>query len=85
MVVRHVLIYGFDFLSKVVFKSNLLIMEVVNLMVSYNSVKCVICHNSGLESTSKFSGWLLTGVDIGSSVLVASLVGKTRLFLQEAE
>ena len=24
------------------------------MMLSYNSVMCVICHNSGLESISKF-------------------------------
>ena len=37
-------------LSKIAFKSNLFI----NIMLSYNSFKCVICHNSGLESISKF-------------------------------
>ena len=55
------------------------------MMLSYNSVKCVICHNSGLESISKFFRLVINGVHIDGSVLVASLVGKTRLLLQEAK
>ena len=30
------------------------------MMLSYNSVKCVICHNSGLESISKFFRLVIT-------------------------
>ena len=55
------------------------------MMLSYNSVKCVICHNSGLESIFKFFRLVLNGVYIDGNVLVASLVGKTRLLLQEAK
>ena len=56
-------------------------------MLSNNSFKCVICHNSGLESISKFFRLVITGVYIDGSVfvLVASLVGKTRQLLQEAK
>ena len=72
-------------MSKVALKSNLFIMEVLSMMLSYNSVKCVICHNSGLESISKFLKLVINGVYIDGSVLVASLVGKTRLLLQEAK
>ena len=43
-------------------------------MLSYNSVKCVICHNSGPESISKFFRLVLNGVYIDGNVLVASLV-----------
>ena len=55
------------------------------MMLSYNSVKCVTCHNSGLESISKFFRLVLNGVYIDGNVLVASLVKKTRLLLQEAK
>ena len=55
------------------------------MMLSYNSVKCVICHNSGLESFPRFFRLVINGVYIDGSVLVASLVGKTRLLLQEAK
>ena len=44
---------------------------------------CVICHNSGLESISKFFSLVINGVYINGSVVVASLIGKTRLLLQE--
>ena len=50
------------------------------MMLSYNSVKCVICHNSGLESISKFFRLVINGVYIG-----CFLVGKTRLLLQEVK
>ena len=50
------------------------------MMLSYNSVKCVICHNSGLESISKFFRLVINGVYIG-----CFMVGKTRLLLQEAK
>ena len=55
------------------------------MMLSYNSVKCVICHNSGLQSISNFFRLVINGVYIDGGVLVASLVGKTRLLLQEAK
>ena len=55
------------------------------MMLSYNSDKCIICHNSGLESISKFSRMIINDVYIDGSVLVASLVGKRRLLLQEAK
>ena len=55
------------------------------MVLSYNSVNCVTCHNSGLESISKFFRLVINGVYIDGSVLVASLVGKTRLLLQEAK
>ena len=55
------------------------------MMLSYNSVKCVICHNSGLESISKFFRLTINGVYIDGSVLVASMVGKARLLLQKAK
>ena len=67
-------------MSKVALKSNLSIMEVLSMMLSYNSVKCVICHNSGLESISKFFRLVIDGVYIG-----CFMVGKTRLLLQEAK
>ena len=54
-------------------------------MLSYNSVNCVIRHNSGLESISKFFRLEINGVYIYGSVLVASLVGKARQLLQEVK
>ena len=54
-------------------------------MLSYNSVKCVICHISSLESISKFFRLVINGMYIDGSVLVASLVGKTRQLMQEAK
>ena len=54
-------------------------------MLSYNSFKCVIRDNSGLESISKFFRLVINGVCIEGSVLVASLVGMTRLLLQETK
>ena len=32
------------------------------MMLSYNSIKCVICHNSGLESIFKFFKLVINGV-----------------------
>ena len=55
------------------------------MLLGYNSIKSVICHNSGLESISKFFRLVFNGVYIDGSVLVASLVGKTILLLQEAK
>ena len=55
------------------------------MTLSYTSVKVVICHSSGLESISKLFMLVINGVYIDGSVLVASLVGKTRLILQEAK
>ena len=55
------------------------------MMLSYNSVKCVICHYRGLESISKFFRLVINEMYIDGSVLVASLVGKTRLLLQGAK
>ena len=55
------------------------------MMFSYNSDKFVICHNSGLESISKFFRLVINGLYIDGSVLVASLFEKTRLLLQEAK
>ena len=54
-------------------------------MLSYNSVKWIICHNSDLESISKFFRLVINGVYIDGSVLVASLVGKTSQLLREAK
>ena len=56
-------------------------------MLSYNSVKCVIhvCHDSSLESISKFFRLVINGVYIDGNILVASMVGKTRPLLQEAK
>ena len=54
------------------------------MMLSYNVVKYVICHNSGLDRISKFFRLVINGVYIDGSALVASLVGNTRLLLQEA-
>ena len=54
-------------------------------MLSYNSVKCVICHNSGLEGISKFFRLVNNGVYVDCSALVASLVGKTRLLQKDVE
>ena len=45
------------------------------MMLSHNSVKCVLCHYSGLESISKFFRLVINGVYIDGSVLVASWVG----------
>ena len=55
------------------------------MRLSYNSVKCIIYHNSCLESISKFFRLVINGVYIDGCVLVASLCGKTRLLLQEAK
>ena len=54
MITRWVQIQGLIFFIKVAFKSNIVIIEVQIIIKRYNSVKCVICHNSGLESISKF-------------------------------
>ena len=56
------------------------------MMLSYNSVKCVTCHNSGLGKYFQvFFRLVLNGGFIDGNVLVASLVEKTRLLLQEAK
>ena len=55
------------------------------MMLSYNSVKCVICHNSGLKSISKFFRLVINGVYIDGSGLAASLHKKMRLLLEEAK
>ena len=39
-------------------------------MFIYNSIKCVICHNSGIESISKFFRLVINDVYIDGSVLV---------------
>ena len=54
MVARRVLIQGFDFFRKIAVKSNIVIIEAHIIIIRYNSVKSVICHNSGLGSISKF-------------------------------
>ena len=54
------------------------------MILSYNSDKCVTCHNSGLGKYFQvFFRLLLHSVYIDGNVLVASLVEKTRLLLQE--
>ena len=55
------------------------------MMLIYNSIKCVICHNSGIESISKFFRLVINDVYSDGSVLVASLVGKPRLLQQETK
>ena len=55
------------------------------MMLSYNSVKCVTVITVVLESISKFFRLVLNGVYIEGNVLVASLVEKMRLLLQEAK
>ena len=72
-------------MGKVAYKSNVFIMEVLNMMLIYNSIKCVICLNNGIESISKFFRLVINDVYSDGSVLVASLVGKTRLLQQKTK
>ena len=54
------------------------------MMLSYNSDKCVTCHNSGLGKYFQvFQAGTSWCVYIDGNVLVASLVEKTRLLQQE--
>ena len=40
------------------------------MMLIYNAIKCVICHNSGIESISKFFRLVINDVYSDGSVLV---------------
>ena len=55
MVFSQVLIHVLDFYVKLLSRVTYFNWS-FNITLSYDSVKYVLCHNSGLESNSKFSG-----------------------------